>query len=277
MKTITIKTVGVIMVAVITLSMNSCKKQVVSPKTGTASSQTDNFRLADVVLNEGLNNAFSFNSHTSHKTASANDIMSSCAIVTVDSVTKPHVATVDYGTGCLGGDGHTRAGKIVITYDNADFRVGNNTFNVSYQNYVIDTTEINGSESMHNNGPDSLGRTTFTVTINTSVTQNGVTDNINGTFDYTWIAGEGSDPLQNLQFSITGSITGNDKDGNSSTATVTKELIKNYKNSTCNYVISGTILVTEAGYADKTIDYGDGTCTGMETITVNGVSTVKAQ
>jgi hypothetical protein len=204
--------------------------------------------------------------------------VASCATTTMDTISNPHVFTVDYGsTGCKGSDGKVRKGQIIVQFDNADYRTINDHINISFNGYSVNNTVFSGTGvQIVNNGFNTNGNLAFAIAIGVQQTLNGKTFSVNGNLGYEWIAGEATSTTTDDEFSITGSANGTTYGGDSFTFSITSPLIKNYAPG-CQYFVKGDVLETETGKFDKTIDFGNGTCTGMETVTQNGVVITRHQ
>ncbi|MBM3186540.1 MAG: hypothetical protein FJZ67_09570, partial [Bacteroidetes bacterium] len=63
-------------------------------------------------------------------------LLAPCAVVTESSNTFPKTVTIDYGTGCVGQNGRTKKGKIIINVS-GDMRVAGNTRSLTFENFYI--------------------------------------------------------------------------------------------------------------------------------------------
>ena len=285
MKTKSITKISLLAVLVLSViaavTLNSCQKENVKPKVINTSTQSAVPGSADVTSSVVLSevNAILFSSGKSEKGLLPKGYdASSCAVITIDTVTKPHLRSYDYGSGCVGSDGKTRAGKVSITYDNADMRLANNTITIAFQNYTVSGTTINGSIGLENLGPNANGNDVITQTGSYIGVSQGETDTMNINYQYEWLAGESSSPAANWQFSITGAIHGSSSKGSTLDINITSPLIKNGKNPTCPYYISGTQEITMGTHPVKYVDFGNpGGCSGQVAVTQNGVTTIVNQ
>ena len=305
------------------ITLNSCQKELVKPKTKDtkgAKVAKDYSATQDLIQNE-INN-FLFSTSSSKKQKGMGPSLnytdtSGGVIVTTDTVSKPHSIVYDFGSGCVGNDGKTRAGKVIINYDNQDMRIVNNVYSISLHNYSISTptaqtsnttgtdpissTPVDSSNMTYgNNGGITTGSTVVAFKgiisyTNTGyngngnlvleetgsfvATSNSFIDTANVNYNYEWIAGVNSSPLSNLQFSITGSTYSTFSDGSTSTLTITSALIKNCKTTGCNFCIQGTTSLVSSNLPYiKYFDYGNpGGCSGQVAVTVNGVTSIKNQ
>jgi hypothetical protein len=283
MKTRFITTGFVMAIVMAAFTLNSCKKEVTNPKSSNQNNDnnlagkdnlTDPVAISSIVSDEFHNAIFNSETNSSNLEKSGN---ASCVTITMDTINKPYNKTLDYGTGCTGSDGKVRKGQLIITFDNTNVRLTNNSIVCSFNNFSVDNQQMTGTFSFHNNGRNTQGHITFNENINVQTTTNGVTDSINGAALYEWIGGQNSNTLADLQFKITGSATASDHKGRQVTSTITNALIRNYDTPGCNFYIEGKVLVRQSGQPDETFDYGNGTCTGLVKILCNGQTTVKHQ
>ena len=271
----------VIMSAITAITLNSCQKENVKPKVVNTSSKTSGATVLDIssnlILDEANNIAFA--SIKSEKGLAPNGFdTSSCVIRTYDTVNKPYTITYNYGSGCVGSDGKTRAGIAVFTYNSTDIRQVNAATSVSFQNYVINGATVNGGVNIVNNGPNSNGNQVISETANFVATYQAEADSETVDYELEWLAGENSSPAANWEFSITGSVHQGSNNGQSATMTITTPLLRNAKNPGCNYYIQGTEQIDQTGVATKYIDFGNpGGCSGLRSVTQSGVTTVVSQ
>ncbi len=271
-----------VMSVITAVTLNSCQKEVVRPKVVNTSSKTkgaSNFAVSSAVAIEDINSIM-FSLRKNQKGLIPGDIdSSSCVAVTMDTVTKPHVMTFDYGNGCAGHDGKIRSGIVQVTFATQDIRVVNNVITATFQNYSVAGTLYNGSVSLSNYGPNGSGNTVIAQSGQFSVmAQQQITpDTATVYYEYEWLAGENSSPAANYQFSITGGAHSSQLDS----LVITTPLIKNGKNPGCNYYIQGTeysVSPSLLGPQYKYTDYGTpGGCSGQKAVTQNGVTTIVNQ
>jgi hypothetical protein len=275
MKTITMKML-MALTFVAALCLNSCKKE--SPVTAGQGfkTTTDMDENVSSLINFGLDNALtSTGKGATNWNTEAKSTM--CGTVTLDTSSKPWVETIDFTNGCFGNDGKFYQGKITLTFDEA-WTIANSTFTLNYINCTVDSTTIfNGGYTMHDNGPvGPNGDTTLTMTVNMQLTKGTVTTNVNGNYLYDWSSGQ-HNPNYNDQWTITGSETAIQTNGDSALTQITKPLIKNWNHGRCNDYEGGIVKITSNFSPTKAIGYGIGPCSYMESVTVNGVTTTKHQ
>ena len=74
-------------------------------------------------------------------------LLAPCAVVTETSNTFPKIVTIDYGTGCVGQNGLTKKGKIIINVS-GDMRVTGNTRTITFDNFYIKHVLLKYEKSM---------------------------------------------------------------------------------------------------------------------------------
>jgi hypothetical protein len=192
--------------------------------------------------------------------------ISSCATVTVSSSTYPKTITIDYGTGCTNGKGHTKSGKIIIEISDS-IVVAGAVKTITTENFYIDSMKIDLSASWKNMGKNDAGNWVIERNYNQKITQ---TDGDVIVEEFTdimeWLSGfetiEKSD--DSYYKSGSGSISVNDSITFS--RVITEPLLKD---SSCRFITKGIVELTKG--TDKiVIDYGDGTCDNKATVTTNG-------
>lgn len=195
-----------------------------------------------------------------------------CATVTNDTVHQ--IITVDFGTGCTGHNGHIRSGQIIIHYNGFNYFAPGFQRTVTFNNYKIDGRLIEGTRTITNNGYNAANHLNWSISA-----QNMRVTRPNGINWHQWnservremLAGDstltdGTDDI----YSITGTATGTNSNGNSCSANITTALIKE---GSCHFrFVSGIIEITSSNHPTLTLDYGNGTCDDLATVTRNGVT-----
>ena len=253
-----------------TLTFTSCQKE----KNDTNFLTADNSALADESYNDAHNVAdeAAQNGSVSYKTEDANSLLT-CATVTRDTISMPHLTTIDFGTGCTGIDGKTRKGKILVSYD-GEYRAPGTTITVTFDNFFVNDNQVLGTKTIHNNGVNTAGNLTFAI----NVTGQIILGSGEGTIDWTsqrvreWIAGEPTPSRDDDQYSVTGTASGTACNGNTFEATITSPLIRNLAPQCRRHFVAGTVLVETPGKPNRLIDFGNGNCDDQAVVTINGHS-----
>lgn len=192
-----------------------------------------------------------------------------CATVTVSSDTFPKTITIDYGTsGCASQHGNVKTGKIIIEVTDTIINAGA-VKSIVYSDFYVNGNNVEGSGTIQNLGKNSKGN--WVLATNTDFTFTDSSNNLakevyNDTIE--WVSGfETADKTDDVYYKTgDGSITLNDTIAYSRTIT-TPLLMDN----TCGYIISGVETLYKNGSA-VIIDYGDGTCDAVATVTIDGTT-----
>lgn len=192
----------------------------------------------------------------------------SCATVTVEPANSfPKTITLDFGAGCTSNDNVTRSGKIIITLSDSVHKY-NATAVMSFDNYKVSGFKVEGTITWVNTTTPNGVSWTRSI-------ENGKITNPSG--NYYWLhvgsktvqqtAGV-TTPLNLLDdvYSITGDHTVTNPAGRSRTATITEALEKKV---ICANVSKGKIKIQGPNHF-AILDYGDGTCDRVATISIDG-------
>ncbi len=190
-----------------------------------------------------------------------------CASVFNDTIN--NIVTIDFGTvNCVGADGRTRRGKIIINYTGHYFETGS-IKNFSFQDFYVNDNHVEGTRVVTNEGLNAAGHFHWTIVSGITITKtDGIVLTWNRTGEREMLAGQGTDSVWDDQYSITGIAIGT-RNGNNYSAEITSPLIRSMS---CHYINSGVILIIPASHAPVTIDFGNGTCDAQATVTSNGHS-----
>ena len=215
----------------------------------------------------------SIGGRTAEEAGRGMDERASCATVTHDQ--EAQTITIDFGEGCEGPYGKTRSGVIFITYTGKRFIPGSQ-WTISFQDFYIDDRHIEGTRSVENISETTDEYPKFHITL----TEGKVTWE-DGTFATrevdrirVWI--REMRPMDDETHILEGSVaSGINRDGFSYSSTVLNDLI--YKR-VCRGSNSARIPVQgikEVIIGDEThlVDFGDGECDNIVSITANGETT----
>jgi hypothetical protein len=192
-----------------------------------------------------------------------------CATVTCDTISVPHVLTIDFGaTNCLCQDGNYRRGQIIITY-NGHYRDSGYAHAIGFNNYFVNDNQVTGTKTVTNMGHNSSGQPYYNVSVNGSI----ILANNNGTISWTstrtrtWVAGYNTTQWADDVYNITGSASVTRANGNTFSLNITSPLVIALN---CHWIEQGTVQITRQNGNIRTLDYGNGTCDALATFTVNG-------
>lgn len=181
--------------------------------------------------------------------------------------------TINFNEGCTDGNGNIRKGKIRIHFIGRKFRP-NSTISITFEDYEINGIRLNGVRTLTNLESSTLEKPMYQVELeNGSAEWDGKTATREHCFVSTWDRGTvlapGDDVLKISQCTNADEAAeGVNRNGVRYRMFIEEELV--YKRG-CPMAVSGVkkFVETDTG---KTIiiDYGNGTCDALITITVNG-------
>jgi hypothetical protein len=275
MKTIKNTIFGIFATLALPLLITSCnKKDDIDSDTNTAKSEssveqyyTEINDISDQVSRTGNTSGFKV-------TEDQATLLSSCSVITFDtsslvSVSNPDTTIIDFGTGCIGNDGKSRSGKIIISSTGRYFDQGT-VVTITPQNYFVNGNGVSGSRVVTNTGNNSSGQPTFTVQVNGTVTlaNSGGTITWSASRIRTWIVGYDT-PLMfaDDEISVTGSSNGTNVNGENWTCLINTPLV--HKRS-CREIVSGSKTVTPSSRPVRLINYGNGECDDTFEVIING-------
>jgi hypothetical protein len=226
---------------------------------------------------KGISNArYSSNQRTADNEAGMDCAPSISGTFSVDRSNKDSVIysgslTIDFGTGVYCKDStEVRKGKLIDTFklvvrtDTMSYVL---TESVTFQGYQKDTVTVDGTFT---SVTKSNVMSTLTIK-NAKITYaSGKSVSWSGSLTNQYIH-DGSNEMHQESRSVTGSISGTDRQGAAFSATITKAILFKYSCSK-DIPVQGTIDLM-VGSTSSTIDFGSGTCDKEYTITTGGKTT----
>jgi len=213
---------------------------------------------------------------TSKPSGPVKNFLPSCATITTVLTNNTWTRTVDFGVdGCTLENGNTVKGKMVISFSN-DFASSTQTISYTFDGFYHNGKKLQGSKSIVRTvkATDLLATAhpVFTAAIDMTITfDDGGVYTRKGTLVKEQV--EGFDTWFNWDdnaYLVTGSGTTTFPNGDTFSAEITTPL--QFKASCKRSVpVKGVLSVTKNG-ATAVIDYGDGTCDTLATITKDGVT-----
>ena len=200
------------------------------------------------------------------------DRLTRCATVTHDK--EAMTITIDFGDGCEGPDGKLRSGIIFITYTGRLFIPGS-VWTYELRNYTVNGKHIEGKKTITNVSGSISDHVSFHKLI-----EDGKVTWPDGSFatrevdkTFTWI--RANNPLMD-EVHVEGEASGVNRRGVAYNVTIISKII--WKRS-CRIrgvcvPVQGLKLVERREQADVLLDFGDGDCDNLVTITKNGESRV---
>lgn len=200
-----------------------------------------------------------------------------CFSTTVTRGTNQSTAIIDFDNGTCTSSVRPRSGQINVTLTGASYTVTNAVLTATTSNYVVNGYRLSGTQTITNLGRNSSQQLQYRVEKNFNITRPGSTTAIPYTENVTvtWTAGEDT-PLvpENDEFTIAGSGSGTDSNGNGYTLTIVNPLlVKRSCTGRQSKVVSGILDVTPSGYSARRVDFGNGTCDQTINVSVGTYNT----
>jgi len=192
--------------------------------------------------------------------------LNSCATVTVSDSVYPKEIIIDYGTDCSDKHHHTISGKIIINISDTLTKAGA-IKTVLFQDFYIDSMKVEYNASYKNMGQNADGNWVIENTSEQSIhlEDSTVISKINNE-TITWVDGYGTTDKEDDKYYKEGSGSISINDSLTYSRTITTPLL--YDKS-CDFIVSGVVELYKKGNT-VVIDYGDGTCDNIATVTTNG-------
>ncbi|MBK7887358.1 MAG: hypothetical protein IPJ86_08645 [Bacteroidetes bacterium] len=269
---------GFALMGVVALSLSACKKEKESIDSDTAS--VAEYAMSDAAFNDVASisdEAYdgSLDSYRIQNGGSSEKVMTTCATITFDTTVTPKTLTIDFGpSDCLCGDGNYRRGAIIVSWT-GPYKDSGSVRTITFNNYFVNYNQILGTKTVTNNGRNTSGNLSYTVTVNGSVVWDpqyfggGGTSTFTSTRTRVWIAGEGTLGWLDDVYLISGSTNGTTRAGSTYTM-VTTEALK--KEIGFKHFTDGVLEFTPSGKYTRVIDYGyvNGQRDALAQVTING-------
>ncbi len=260
--------------AVIAFTATSCKKEKTDDAADSETITASNSEEGEAISNEAGNiaDAAAKGISLAGKYSGIQeplDALANCAVITNDTVSIPHVLTIDFGTGnCSGKDGKSRRGKIIVTYTGRYFEQGSikeMTFNDFYRN----DNKVEGTRTITNLGLNAAGHMCWSISaVNMKVTRpDGSFHSWNSERNREMLSGYDTADWTDDEYQVTGTATGTNIKGRTFSASITTPL---HRKLSCQWIDRGVMEITRSNGSTRTIDFGSGTCDNEATITVTG-------
>lgn len=192
-----------------------------------------------------------------------------CPLVTIERENTttgfPITVTLDYGDSTVLQNERVISGSIVITIFDPRGADGRKR-EVEFVDYMVDSIAVSGGSVVMYTGPTDEENGKFTVTRDVTCTfPDGSSVTRSAEKVREWVSGfytrwNHSDDI----IHISGFTSSEDSDGNSYSKVITENLVKTGE---CREIVKGVVEITKNGEVIAVIDYGDGECDGVGTVT----------
>ena len=267
-----------LMLGLVVFSITSCKKTddnstTADPNEATTSVQMQKDGAVSDFIVEDANDLFdqaaesnNLNGARPDNTANTN-IIPACAHVTVTPGGFPKTITIDFGTSCTDPITHvTRSGKIIINISDS-LRHPGAVSTMTFDNYYVNLFKREGTITWTNTTVPPHRSWTRTVVNGKVTAPDGRFWIHNATHSIEQVEGNGTPhfPLDDA-FSVTGNSTITNSAGVTRTHTIITAL---HKKVICHNIDMGSVSLVGPHHT-VLLDYGNGTCDNIATISVDG-------
>ena len=263
------------------LLLSSCKKETLDNDLSSSQENSlcqQNFSDLGTMADEVLRDK-----NISYKLQNPFSLLSTC--VTVDDTTGTKVnfeidikdtITIDFGsTNCLCNDGRFRRGKINFIYTGL-YRTPGTQIEIEPVNYFVNDNQVSGLKIITNQGSGSNYILRHTIEVFGTITKPDGTSIIwNCNRNRDWISGDTLFMNDDDAYSITGEAWGQNSNGVTFTSEITSSLIRKFdvNNPLCRrYFVEGKLEITPQNKPTRLIDFGQGTCDNIATVTIQNQS-----
>jgi hypothetical protein len=258
-----------IIALLITITLFSCRKE----REGLADTDTalaQKYSTIEQSNNDldGLANEIVYKNSTTLKTEENSDILSSCASIDFNYKTNDSVNAIVYfgSNNCLCNDQKYRKGKVKIIYGKLS-----KTISLSTENYFVNNNKVEVSRNLKYILP-----TYFVIDASSSITfadsNQTITENSTRTINWN----EGSSTLSDKTddvFTLAGSGSGTNHNGENYTVKITTPI---KRTGDCSFIKSGEIEIKPSNKVARVINFGDGECDDIATISIGKYSKIIA-
>ncbi len=189
-----------------------------------------------------------------------------CVAITVVIVQNMKTVTIDFGEGCELRNGNFVSGIIVLEYK-LDPEALTKMISYSFENFYFNYKNVAGGGSIFRERSNENENHQATKTFDITVTwEDGSFASKEGVKVREWIEGQGTPAWGDNVFLITGNGTFTKKDGTVLSAQVVEPLRRELA---CRFLVSGIVNLAK-NENTGVLNYGDGTCDDLATISING-------
>jgi hypothetical protein len=262
------KTAALFLAMLMLLAFAACEKEKDQEIADNTLAKND--AMAEAIFDEIsmlTDQAFRLGSMGLKSTSNDRHLLNDCATITIDTTVMPRVMIIDFGeVNCLCGDGKWRRGQIIVTFTGPYHQPGT-VITHGFSEYYVNDNHVEGSRIMTNLGPNGEGHPQYETIVDGMITLN----NDEGVISWqaerlrTWVEGYDTPVWYDDVFLITGSGSHSYSNGGGFTRTILEPLRRELS---CHHFVSGVVQTVPANRPTRTLDYGDGTCDNIATLTI---------
>jgi hypothetical protein len=249
--------------------MNSCKKEDTTQPTDTSVAEDDSF--AEAIFDDvSIMADEAYDLKTSGiRSENDNIVFGGCVTITLDTLVMPRVLTIDFGEeNCLCLDGKYRRGKIIVTF-NGRYKHPGTVITHGFEEYYVNDHNVDGTKVVTNMGPNDEGHIYYTIEVLGVIhlANDGGTISWNSSRQREWIQGFNTGNRWDDIYHLTGIANGIRVNGLTWEAEIMNPLRVELA---CRFIVSGTVELRPENRPVRSLDYGNGECDNIATVTING-------
>jgi len=251
-----------------TVMMSSCQKDDTPTTQTTNTKASEDNTLAESIFDNVSVMADEAYYNETGGTRDGGIVFGGCVTVTLDTSVMPRVLTIDFGEeNCLCLDGKYRRGMIIVTF-NGRYKAPGTVITHTFDNYYVNDNKVDGTKVVTNMGPNEDGNIYYTIEVTGVIhLADGNVISWNSSRQREWLEGYETPTRWDDVYLLTGiahGIRANDMTWDAEILTpLRKELV-------CRFIVSGTIEIRPENLPVRLLDYGDGECDNIATVTING-------
>jgi hypothetical protein len=189
-----------------------------------------------------------------------------CVTITIVIVQNMKTVTIDFGEGCELRNGNFVSGKIILEYEK-DPEAATKMISYSFEEFYFNRKNVAGGGSILRERSNENGNPQSTKTFDIKVTwPDGSFASKVGVKIREWIEGQSTPAWGDNVFLITGNGIFTKKNGTVLSAEVVEPLRRELA---CRFLVSGIVNLAK-NENTAVLNYGDGTCDDLATISING-------
>lgn len=194
--------------------------------------------------------------------------LTDCPVITLDTTAVPQVLTIDFGTSCTGKDGKVRSGKIIVT--STFFKTFPSVRDKTFENYYVNGNKVEGTvtKTIEKDQVNHIRTATLQEDVTITFADGAGTAHRSANLTRQYQRGVLLNPLDNRVVSW-GKVEFTRLSGVTVNKTISADTPLVFKTA-CHQIVSGIVTITTSKGASWTIDYGNGDCDNLATLTRNG-------
>lgn len=260
-----------------TLAFTACKKDNESQVESIDTNATEYDALAENIFTDVTNisnEAYDLGTTNFKSGDDDSDIIGLCATITLDTTVFPRELIIDFGDeNCLCRDGKYRRGKIINTFTGR-YKMPGTIITLGFEDFYVNDNHVEGSRVVTNMGFNEDENMYWTIEVESLITLAGdETSETSVAFGWNssrireWVEGMDTPRRWDDVFLITGTAEGVRPSGLNWTREI---IIPLRKQMSCRFIVSGSVEIQPENMPLSLLDFGDGDCDNIATITVNG-------